>query len=81
MSHKLNLVKQNYTVNNVGLTSTVSQKDCVQKRAYCFILSENPCNSTMIYKGRLLRLKLLPMSYWHEIKDMMFMHSCRLGKS
>jgi hypothetical protein len=27
MSHKLNLVKQNYTVNNIGLTSTVSHKD------------------------------------------------------
>jgi hypothetical protein len=42
----------------------------IQRRATKFILGyHNPYQS---YKDRLLALKLLPVCYWHEIKDLVF---------
>ena len=55
--------------------------ESIQRRATCFILGENPRCSTIIYKERLLKLNLLPISYRHEIKDMVFLHSCLIDKN
>ena len=55
--------------------------ESIQRRATCFILGENPRSGTIIYKERLLKLNFLPISYWHEIKDIVFLHSCLIGKN
>jgi hypothetical protein len=42
----------------------------IQRRATKFILGYH--NPYQPYKDRLLALKLLPVCYWHEIKDLVF---------
>jgi hypothetical protein len=31
------------------------------------------------YVGRLKKLNLIPLSYWHEIKDIIFLYKCKYG--
>lgn len=42
----------------------------IQRRATKFILGYT--NDNLTYKDRLVTLKLLPISYWHELKDLVF---------
>ena len=44
----------------------------IQRRATKFILGYH--NPYQPYKDRLLALKLLPVCYWHEIKDLVFFY-------
>ena len=52
--------------------------EAVQRKTSKFILGW-PRKSPS-YKERLLKLNLLPLCYWHEIKDLVFLHGCINGR-
>ena len=58
-----------------NLTTSVER---VQRRATNFILGIPSCS--VPYKDRLPRTNLLPLTYWHEVKDLLFIHGCLNGK-
>ena len=47
----------------------------IQRRATKFILKDYECS----YPDRLKKLNLIPLSYWHEIKDIIFFYECKSG--
>ena len=49
--------------------------ESLQRRATRFILP----NSDLNYRDRLIKLNLIPLSYWHEIKDLVFFFKCLKG--
>ena len=49
----------------------------MQRRATRFILKRN--SSNLSYKDRLIKLKLLPLSYWLEYLDLVFFFKCLHG--
>ena len=52
----------------------------IQRRATKFTLSL-PYRSEVRYKQRLLKTMLLPLSYWHEILDMVYVFKCLVSLS
>ena len=50
----------------------------VQRRATKYILAL-PFKSDITYKSRLVTLKMLPLSYWHEYLDVLFLFKCTRG--
>ena len=60
---------------SITITTAVER---VQRRATNFILGIP--SRTIPYKERLLQTNLLPLTYWHEIKDLLFIHGCLNGK-
>jgi hypothetical protein len=50
----------------------------VQRRATKYILAL-PFKSDITYKSRLVTLKILPLSYWHECLDVLFLLKCKGG--
>ena len=58
-------------------TSIVNLKkvESIQRRATRYILRKSDLN----YGDRLLKMNLLPLSYWHEIKDLVFFFKCIKG--
>ena len=53
--------------------SLILQVENVQRRATRYILSV-PFMSGTSYKDRLLKTSLLPLSYWHEYLDMVYVY-------
>lgn len=56
--------------------SNLTRIERLQRRATKYILNMNYYNS-IPYRDRLIRLNLLPVSYWHELKDLVFYFKCR----
>ena len=56
-------------------TSNLILVENIQRRATRFILR----NSNLCYKARLIKLKLLPLSYWLEYLDLVFFFKCLHG--
>ena len=56
-------------------TSNLILVENIQRRATCFILR----NSNLCYKAHLIKLKLLPLSYWLEYLDLVFFFKCLHG--
>ena len=54
---------------SITVTTAVER---VQRRATNLILCIP--GRTVPYKERLLQTNLLPLTYWHEIKDLLFIH-------
>ena len=54
-----------------------TQIERVQKRATRWILKQRV--SVMSYRDRLLTLKLLPLTFDRELKDLVFFYKCRKG--
>lgn len=52
--------------------------ESLQRRATKYILNQHWTNN-IGYRERLITSKLLPLSYWHEIKDLVFYFKCRQG--
>lgn len=50
----------------------------LQRRATKFILNTH-WQADISYQERLSRLNLLPLTYWHEVKDLIFYFKCRVG--
>jgi hypothetical protein len=50
----------------------------IQRRATKFVLSL-PFQTDMPYKTRLAALKMLPLCYWHEYIDILFLFKCKHG--
>ena len=61
-----------YTIGNI------TRVESLQRRATKYILNLN-WKSDLNYRERLLKSNLLPLSYWHEIKDLTFYFKCRMG--
>lgn len=56
--------------------SNLTRIERLQRRATKYMLNMNYYNSVP-YRDRLIRLNLLPVSYWHELKDLVFYFKCR----
>jgi len=56
----------------------ISKVESIQRRATKYILNLK-FDCPLSYKDRLTKLKLLPISYHHEAKDIIFYFKCRLG--
>lgn len=56
--------------------SNLTRIERLQRRATKYRLNMNYYNSVP-YRDRLIRLNLLPVSYWHELKDLVFYFKCR----
>ena len=52
--------------------------ESLQRRATKFILNTH-WQEDISYHERLSRLNLLPLTYWHEVKDLIFYFKCRAG--
>lgn len=52
--------------------------ESLQHRATKYILNLN-CQDDLGYRERLLKSDLLPISYWHEMKDLIFYFKCSIG--
>ena len=62
------------TVNNI---LTIER---LQRRASKFILSL-PYKTSIPYKKRLATIGILPLCYWHEYLDMVYLHKCLINNS
>ena len=62
------------SVNNI---STIER---VQRRATKFILSL-PYNTNISYKERLVTIGIIPICYWHEYLDMVYLYKCIITNS
>ena len=60
-----------------GQDSIKTQIERVQKRATRWILKQRV--GVMSYRDRLLTLKLLPLTFERELKDLMFFYKCLNG--
>ena len=56
----------------------IKQLESLQRRATKYILCL-PYDTTITYKDRLLKLDLLPMSYWHEYLDVLYLYKLASG--
>ena len=78
----LALVRNHFThVSQVWSPQSVQlikQLESVQRRATQFLLSL-PYDTSIMYKDRLLKLNLLPLSYWHEYLDSVFLYKLASG--
>ena len=57
------------------MVGDIKSVENLQRRSTRFILP----NSALNYRERLLKLNLLPVSYWHEINDLIFYFKCSKG--
>ena len=71
----LDYASEAWSGQSLNITSAIER---VQRRATNYILGI-PSRSVP-YKERLSRTNLLPLTYWHEIKDLLFIHGCLNGK-
>ena len=71
----LDYASEAWSGQSLNITSAIER---VQRRATNYILGI-PSRSVP-YKERLSRTNLLPLTYWHEIKDILFIHGCLNGK-
>ena len=52
----------------------------VQRRASKYILApRGACFADLSYRDRLIKLDLIPVSYWFEYLDLVFFYKCRNG--
>ena len=56
--------------------SVVTKIESLQGRATKFILNTH-WQEDIPYREHLSRLNLLPLTYWHEVKDLIFYFKCR----
>jgi len=56
----------------------IKKVESLQRRATKYILNLSYYDDTT-YSNRLQQLKLLPVSYWHEYKDLIFYYKCKTG--
>ena len=66
---------QVWSPQNVSMCGELEK---VQRRATKYILAL-PFKSDITYKSRLVTLKMLPLSYWHEYLDVLFLFKCTRG--
>ena len=59
-------------------TTMCMELERIQRRATKFILAL-PFKTDESYKSRLVTLKLLPLCYWHEYLDILFLFKCAHG--
>ena len=52
--------------------------ESLQRRATKFILNLN-WQDNVSYRDRLKKLNMLPLTYWHEFKDLLLYFKCRTG--
>ena len=71
----LDYASEAWSGQSLNITSAIER---VQRRATNYILGI-PSRSVP-YKEHLSRTNLLPLTYWHEIKDLLFIHGCLNGK-
>ena len=71
----LDYASETWSGQSLNITSAIER---VQRRATNYILGIP--SRTVPYKERLSRTNLLPLTYWHEIKDLLFIHGCLNGK-
>ena len=71
----LDYASEAWSGQSLNITSAIER---VQRRATNYILGI-PSRSVP-YKERLSRTNLLPLRYWYEIKDLLFIHGCLNGK-
>ena len=71
----LNYASEIWAPQSIG---NVSKVESLQRRAIKYILNLDWKDDTSYHK-RLIRLNLLPISYVHEINDLVFYFRCRLG--
>ena len=57
---------------------SITKIESLQRRATKFILNTH-WQEDISYHERLSRLNLLPLTYWHEVKDLIFYFKCRAG--
>ena len=57
---------------------SITKIEDLQRRATKFILNTH-WQEDISYHERLSRLNLLPLTYWHEVKDLIFYFKCRAG--
>ena len=60
------------------MSSNITRIESLQCRATKFILNTHR-QDDISYHERLSRLNLLPLTYWHEVKDLIFHLKCRVG--
>ena len=58
-----------------GPSADLLRLEEIQRRATKFILQDYESS----YVDRLKKLDFIPISYWHEIKDIVFLHKCKSG--
>ena len=58
-----------------GASADLLHLEGIQRRATKFIVQDYELSSV----GRLKNLNLIPLSYWHEIKDIIFLYNCKYG--
>ena len=58
-----------------GASADLLHLEGIQRQATNFILHDYELS----YVGRLKKLNLIPLSYWHEIKDIIFLYKCKYG--
>ena len=58
--------------------NSITKIESLQRRATKFILNTH-WQEDISYHERLSRLNLLPLTYWHEVKDLIFYFKCRAG--
>ena len=56
----------------------ITKIESLQRRATKFILNMH-WQEDISYHERLSRLNLLPLTYWHKVKDVIFYFKCRAG--
>ena len=56
----------------------ITRIESLQCRATKFIF-DTQWQDDISYHERLSRLNLLPLTYWHEVKDLIFHFKCRVG--
>ena len=71
----LNYASEIWAPQSIG---NISKAKSLQRRATKYILHLDWKDNTSYHK-RLVRLNLLPISYTHEINDLLFYFRCRLG--
>ena len=62
------------------MSPNITRMESLQCRATKFILDTH-WQDDISYHERLSRLKLLPLTYGHEVKDLIFHFKCRVGHS
>ena len=56
-------------------SSDMYRLESIQRRATKFILQDHDSS----YSDRLMKLNLIPLSYWLELKDIVFFFKCKVG--
>ena len=62
-----------------SMIGSIIKIESLQRRATKFILLNTHWQEDISYHERLSRLNLLPLTYWHEVKDLIFYFKCRAG--